>query len=138
MSIEKNSSRVSLVLDPIFSDEGISLRELMPVWIIDSPQNRAAVQEIRASELGESEVTTFQAKEGESLLMACERIVQSLDGHFDEHSQIPAYTELNVIGVSLGDVALEPFLELNFSEFVRTATGFIAKKARDPAAVTAN
>lgn len=130
MLIEEKSSRVALVLEPMFGDECISLRELMPVWIIDSPQNRAAVDKIRNSRLpGKSEVTTFQKREGESLVMACGRIVQSLDDHYDEHSQTPGYTELNVIGVSLGEVSLSQFLELNFDEFVRTATGFIAKKS---------
>lgn len=117
------------MLEPMFGDECVSLHELMPVWIIDSPQNRIAVEKIRKSGgLNEADVTTFQAKEGESLVKACERIVQSLDDHYNEHSQTPGYSELAVIGVSLGDVSLRPFLELNFDEFVRTATGFIAKK----------
>jgi hypothetical protein len=131
MLIEEKSNRVALVLEPMPADECLSLRERMPVWIIDSPQNRSAVAKIRTSKSPEeSEVTTFQTKDGESLAMACERIVQSLDEHYNEHSQTPGYTELNVIGVSLGDVSLSPFLQLNFDEFVRTATGFIAKKVQ--------
>jgi hypothetical protein len=131
MLIEERSSRAALVLEPMFGDECISLRELMPVWIIDSSQNRAAVEKIRKSGLPEeSDVTMFQTRDGESLVMACERIVLSLDDHYNEHSQTPGYTELNVIGVSLGDVSLRPFLELNFDEFVRTDTGFIAKKVQ--------
>ena len=131
MLIEERSSRAALVLEPMFGDECISLRELMPVWIIDSSQNRAAVEKIRKSGLPEeSDVTMFQTRDGESLVMACERIVLSLDDHYNEHSQTPGYTELTVIGVSLGDVSLRPFLELNFDEFVRTDTGFIAKKVQ--------
>ncbi|UMR30207.1 hypothetical protein MJ904_24975 [Massilia sp. MB5] len=130
MSTDERKSRAALVLEPMFGDECISLHELMPVWIIDSLQNRAAVEKIRKSGVfDESEVTTFQTREGESLVMACERIVQSLDDHYNERSQTPGYSELAVIGVSLGEVSLRPFWELDFDEFLRTATGFIAKKA---------
>jgi hypothetical protein len=59
---------------------------------------------------------------------AVSQIVQSLDDHYNEHSQLPGYAELNVVGVQLDDVSLAPFSELSFSEFVRTPTGFIAKK----------
>ena len=131
MLIEEKNSRVSLVLDPMFGGEGVSLRGLVPMWIIDSPQNRLVVEKIRKAGLPEeSDVTTFQTRKGESLVMACERIVLSLDDHYNEHSQTPGYTELNVIGVSLGDVSLRPFLELNFDEFARTTTGFTAKKVQ--------
>ncbi|GAB2878617.1 hypothetical protein GCM10027277_54790 [Pseudoduganella ginsengisoli] len=129
MSIDERKSRVALVLEPMFGNECMTQLERMPVWIIDSPQNRAAVEKIRkAGVLDESGVTTFQPREGESLVMACERIVQSLDDHYNERSQTPGYSELAVIGVSLGEVSLRPFWELNFDEFVRTATGFIARR----------
>jgi hypothetical protein len=127
---EKNS-QIALVLDPEFGDELNLLQALMPVWIIDSPQNQSVVEKNRNPQSsGEGNlITTFQAREGESLAMVCERIVQSLDDHHNEHSQTPGYRELRVIGVSLGDVSLQPFLELHFDQFVRTATGFIARKS---------
>lgn len=124
------NSQVALVLERDFGEELISLSEHMPVWIIDSLQNRPVVEKIRNTKSsGAAEIiTTFQAGDLESLEMACERIVQSLDEHHNDYSQTPGYSELMVIGVSLGDVSLKPFLELNFDQFSRTNKGFIAKK----------
>lgn len=124
------NSQVALVLERDFREELIPLIERMPVWIIDSPQNLPVVEKIRNTKLsGTAEIiTTFQARDLESLEMACERIVQSLDEHHNDCSQTPGYSELMVIGVSLGNVSLKPFLELNFDQFLRTNKGFIAKK----------
>ena len=129
---EEKSSQVTLVLDPAFGDGLIPMQELMPVWIVDSPQNQSVVEKIRntQSSNGVKIITTFPTRERESLGMVCERIVQSLDDHHNEYSQTPGYSELRVIGVSLGDVSLKPFLELNFDQFVQTATGFIARKSQ--------
>jgi hypothetical protein len=125
---EKNNQD-ALVLEPGFGENLISLGKQMPIWIIDSTQNRSVVEKIRNTEFFKAEITTFQARKQESLAMACERILQSLDEHYNECSQTPGYSELMVIGVSLDDVSLKPFLELNFNQFLRTATGFIAKKS---------
>lgn len=127
--LEKNC-QVALVLDRNFGEGLIPLSELMPVWIIDSLQNRAVVEKIRnTGSSGTARlVTTFPARELEPLEMTCERILQSLDEHHNDCSQTPGYSELNVIGVSLGEVSLKPFLELNFDQFLRTDKGFNAKK----------
>lgn len=131
MRAEEKNSQIALVLDPEFGDELNLLQALMPVWIIESPRNQAVVEKNRHTQSsGEVElITTFQAREGESLAMVCERIVQSLDDHHNEYAQTPGYRELRVIGVSLGDVSLKPFLELDFDQFLCTATGFIARKS---------
>ncbi|MCL2644230.1 MAG: hypothetical protein FWD51_02095 [Betaproteobacteria bacterium] len=127
----KAFKQVALVLQPDFGERLIQLVELMPVWIIESSQNRVAVEKIRNTKLLRSAIpiTTFQAKEGELLKTVCERIVLSLEDHYNEYSQIPSYNELKVIGISLTDVSLKPFLKLNFDEFLVTETGFIARKS---------
>lgn len=122
--------RVALVLDSAYGAEIISLCKAMPAWVIESPQNLAVIEKLRsATEEGmASTVTTFPKRDDESLGAVCQRIVQSLDQHHDEYSQSPAYNELDVIGVSLGDISLAPFLDLGFSEFLQTSNGFVARK----------
>jgi hypothetical protein len=128
MNAMKNR-RVALVLDPNFGKECSRLVARMPVWVVDSVANRTAVDAIRKGESGnDSDLTTFQARGGESLAAMCERIVQSLDDHYNEQSQSPGYAELNVIGVQLNEVSMPIFHELGFSEFSRTPGGFLAKK----------
>lgn len=128
--MDDGSSRVALVLNQEFTDDCMPLQELMPVWIIDSPGNRFVVEKIRRQSSNVSLITTFKSVGEESPGTLCERIVQSVDDHHNEHSQTPGYDELRVFGVSLADVSLRPFLELNFVEFVQTPTGFIAKKGK--------
>lgn len=127
MNAMKNR-RVALVLDPNFGQECQRLLKLMPIWIVDSITNRKAVDDIREGERNESNLTTFQARDGESPAAMCERIVQSLDDHYNERSQSPEYAELNVIGVQLDEVKRPIFHELGFSEFSRTPGGFVARK----------
>lgn len=132
MPAPENSRRVALILARAFGEECIPLQEQMPVWIIDTPKNRTVVEKIRGAQAsGESKaITTFEARELETAGSTCERILQSLDDHHNEHSQTPGYSVLIVVGVSLGDISLKPFLELDFSQFEQTPTGFIARKSK--------
>lgn len=127
---EKANNRVALVLDIDFTKKIAPLAEIMPIWIIDTPQNRIAVEKIRnaVSSRSVEPITMFQSKPGESTEQSCERIVQSLDEHHNEYSQTPGYTELMIIGASLSKISLTPFLELEFNQFFSTETGFVAKK----------
>jgi hypothetical protein len=124
-----NSRRVALVLDPDFGEECFGLANRMPIWVVDSVTNRAAVDAIRKAERGDDfEPTTFPTRGGKSLTAMCERIVQSLDDHYNERSHSPGYAELDIIGVQLDEVYIPIFHELGFSVFSRTQNGFIAKK----------
>ena len=127
------NNKVALVLDPDFGERVIQLAERMPVWIIDSPKNCSVIEKARSVEsfgAGGERITTFKAKERELYAAVCERIVQSLDDHYNENSQSLGYSELEVTGVSLSEVSLRPFLELKFDQFLVTSTGFIANKSK--------
>lgn len=126
--MKEENYQVALVLNKDYGEALIPLIERMPVWIIDSSNNRFIVEKIRKSSKAVKSATTFPMKECESLEIAFERIVYSLDEHHNECSQSPAYRELVIIGVLLGAVSLKPLLELNFNQFVATTTGFNAKK----------
>jgi 6-pyruvoyl-tetrahydropterin synthase len=130
--VVENDRRVALVLSREFAEGCISLQAEMPVWIIDSSENKPVVEQIRSARSSNAlnMITTFQTQESETLDHICKRIVQSLDDHHNEQSQSPAYCELLVIGVSLGEVHLKPFLELGFDQFEQMDTGFIARKSK--------
>lgn len=129
MKTEQKGRQVALVLDPDFGSKLIDLAKAMPVWIVASHQNDPVIASVHAAiQMPAGTITAFPMRVGESCAATCERIVESLDQHHDEHSQTPGYTDLAVIGLSLGDVSLKPFLELGFSEFAQTANGFIARK----------
>lgn len=129
MNTNEHATTVALVLDKEFGGHCLDLQKSMPVWIVDSPQNQLFVDRIRLNRPAEdAAVTVFQIRENELLSSVCERIVQSVDDHHNEFSQTPGYSELDVFGVSLADVSLRPFMELGFEEFVKSSTGFIARK----------
>ncbi|MDR0251158.1 MAG: hypothetical protein LBI35_07640 [Burkholderiales bacterium] len=77
--------------------------------------------------------STFKSKDRESREMTCGRTAQSLDDHFDEYSPTPAYSELEVIGVTLGEMHLKPLIEVGFNQFLLTESGFLAEKQGKPA-----
>jgi hypothetical protein len=124
--------RVLLILDPSYGDKLRSLSADFPVWIVNSPENDRVVNELRANSAYKSvQVTTFPLKEGECRSRACERIIESLDQHYNEYAEDGAYLELEVIGVALDEVSVLPFSAVGFTRFCQTNAGFIAYKARD-------
>lgn len=121
--------RVVLILDPLYADKLKLLSEDTPVWIVSSSENLQILDQLRSvnSQLN-FDITNFSLKEGERPPHACERIIDSLDQHYNEYSLNGGYVELDVIGVIFDEVSTQPFSELGFTKFVPTDNGFIAYK----------
>jgi hypothetical protein len=124
------SPRVALVLVDEFPDLPAFLKQ-MPVWMVESEANLAAMHRLfdEAGALPAGYITTFPLREGETAALACERIVLSLDEHHDRTSSADPYGELIIIGVTLGQVSLQPFLDCGFDAFTVTGDGFTATKS---------
>lgn len=128
---EENAQRqVALILDPLFGERCIPLLRQMPVWLVDSVDNRRAADMVRREgrDGAMNELTTFPARGSELPVQACERMLPSLDEHHDGDSQRPAYNTLQVIGVGLDDISRSSFHAVGFDQFLPTDTGFIAIK----------
>lgn len=122
--------RITLILDPDYGSKLKLICRDMPVWIVESLENLCAINQLRANNsYYDVQITNFSLKEGESLSHACERIIESLDQHYNEYAEDGGYVELDVIGVSLDKVSMQPFFELGFTKFVQTDDGFIAYKS---------
>ena len=122
--------RVTLILDPSYASRLKPLCMDGPIWIVNSSENFSAINQLRENDsYRDVQITNFSLKEGESLSHACERIIESLDQHYNEYAEDGGYVELNVIGVTLNEVSTQPFSELGFTKFVQTDDGFIAYKA---------
>jgi hypothetical protein len=119
-------NKVILILDTGFAEKIIPIAKHYPVWVIDSPENHAFVDEYRKNIGGE--VTVFSALNNEPRPKTCERIVFSLDDHYNEYSGMFNYDEIDVIGVQLNEVNLDLFRELGFERFLPTYSGFSAHK----------
>jgi hypothetical protein len=122
--------KVILILDSSFANKIMSIAKQCPVWIIDSPENLVAINEYRNRTGGE--ITVFSAMSNETKPKTCERIIFSLDDHYNESSWIFGYDEIDVIGVRLNEVNLDLFRGLGFERFLPTQLGFSAYKKYGP------
>lgn len=122
-------NRIALILDPNYGHRLISLCLDMPVWIINSSENLCVINQLRENDSHRDiQITNFSLNEGESLSHACERIIESLDQHYNEFALDGGYVELDVIGVTLNEVSKQPFSDLGFTQFAKTDDGFVAYK----------
>jgi len=122
---------VALVADPEFGVSLLSLAERMHVWVIESPTNLAVAKTWWANHLDHSQtsgITTYRHDPGEDLESWSNFAIESLDEHHGPLSGQPAYSEVNVFGLSLSAKVRESFENLGFIEFHENANGFIAKK----------
>ena len=111
---------VYIVVDPSFGDR-LQVLAGQAVWIADTPGNRAAVTQVRAS--GAS-VTTFKVREGDSAESWCEAIVGVVDLHHGQYSQVPPYSAVQVIGASPESDLVALFAEYGLTHWRATEDGF--------------
>jgi hypothetical protein len=107
------SRRVAIVFEREFGDRLAELVMRMPVWIVESSANRAAVAEAwnRASEWPHISVTVFRPTDDLRHLL----------------SQIGHPKRVDVIGMTLTDEARDTLTAAGFTTFVEAADGFHAK-----------
>lgn len=120
---------VSVVLDRAFGTRLSELLALGPVWIVDSPVNRAVAKDLWAQFPTRNQldgVTTFKASETDSPEEMLIENLDVIDLHHGFHSADPPYTVLEVIGAAFTariEVALAGF---GFDSFPITSDGFRA------------
>ena len=128
------SPQVSVVLDPDF---GFRLAEQVsfgPVWIIDTPINRAAFEKHWAEHRGESHlqgVTSFAAWSGASAEGLLIGEIDTIDLHHGHHSAEVPYAVLEVVGTALTSKLEEVLSEYGFVAFESTVEGFRASRAHE-------
>ena len=120
--------RVYVVVDKEYGEGVCELARTGPVWIIDTPVNRAAARKIwaerpHASNLGG--VTTFisQASSPEDILVD---ELDMVDLHHGSYSADPPYTVLEVVGASATESVRAEMGQYGFNEFYSTTAGFRA------------
>jgi hypothetical protein len=92
---------VAVVVDPAFGER---LRELppgVPVWVADTPANRAAAQRLwrgRRERTHLDGVTTFEVEPGRTPAEWCAAVLGQVDLHHGEYSHAPPYAAVEVIG----------------------------------------
>lgn len=121
------NARVAIVVDRNFGDKLVSLADQMPVWIVDTPVNRAAAESFwcQTAEEVRSLVTTFSVDGNDASAWCC-AILPQVDLHHGEYSQSPTYDSVEVFGTSATAELRDAFSEYGFTISFERADGFRA------------
>ena len=90
------SLTVAVILDPDFGERTRSIAAEMPVWIRDSPANRAVVEALRRSG---SAITCFQASSADSDREILASLLSDIELHHGPLGQEPPWAALQVHGL---------------------------------------
>lgn len=119
--------RVFFVLDRDYGERLLELARSGPVWIVDTPQNRAVAQNLWAANPNRNHlegVTTFKAGDDCSSEETLINELDTIDLHHGSYSADPPYTVLEVIGARLSDKLENELSRFGFNQFRATTGGF--------------
>jgi hypothetical protein len=108
---------VAIVFAPDFSGRLHQLAFHTPVWIVETPENRAAAEEawMRRQEWPHIDVTVFDSAQDLPI------VLELVDLHHEADS-------VEVIGIALTERTREAFVEAGFQRIEETAEGIRARK----------
>jgi hypothetical protein len=128
--MSKRRTRVAVVVELNFDSELKEFARSRNVWLIETPRNRALVEEFWRSpkrDLSES-VTVFQVDLSGSPEMWVADVLSSIDEHHGLREEWVSDVELEVRGVGATERIREELLE--FGEFIieEQIRGFVARR----------
>jgi hypothetical protein len=121
--------RVFVVLDREYAERLSEVAAAGPVWIVDTPTNRAAAQRIWAADPNRSHldgITTFKTADESSPETALIEQLDTIDLHHGTYSASPPYTVLEIIGTTISERTQAELSRFGFDQFQGTAEGFRA------------
>jgi hypothetical protein len=125
--------KVYVVVDREFGEQLTELERGVPVWIVDTPTNKAVVQRFWNERPGEGHltgITTFNdvnSSSPEDILLG---ELDSIDLHHGSYSADPPYTVLEVLGTPLTVRTKNELSTYGFNEFHANSAGFTAKRPK--------
>jgi hypothetical protein len=124
--------RVYIVVDRAFGDKLTEIEEGAPVWIVDTPINKAVVRRLwgeRPQQNHLAGITTFddfESSSSEDLLLG---ELGTIDLHHGRYSANPPYTVIEVVGTPLTTKVKDELSEYGFNEFYPASVGFTARRS---------
>lgn len=126
------SSSIALIMDRHFGRRVIELARQMPVWIVSSATNDAAVAKARAMLGIQANLTTFFQPSDEAKEDAMLRALCAIDEHHGPESSSEPYEELVVIGAEPPRLTRAMMKDLGFERISGFDSGFrLSKLALD-------
>jgi hypothetical protein len=123
--------KVSVVVDPEFGEQLAVLAQGVPVWIVDSPTNKAVAKRLwkeRPHDNSLTGITTFDFSASDAPGEIAVSMLDTIELHHGRHSADPAYTVIEVFGATLTENVKIGLSEYGFNKFYPTSTGFRATR----------
>ena len=120
--------KVYVVVDPAFGEKLALLPPGSPIWIVDTPANKAVAKRLWSERPERSHldgITTFRVSSDspeENLLGE----LATIDLHHGSYSSDPPYNTLEVIGAAVSEKIKLAMGEYGFEEFRSSSDGFEA------------
>jgi len=122
---------VYVVVDPNFGEQLAALPAGVPVWIIDTPANKAVAVRLwkeRPTPNHLTGITTYNVAKNASSEDNLINELEGIDLHHGRYSHTPPYTKIQVFGTSPSDRIRTALAKFGFDEFSSTANGFTATR----------
>lgn len=127
--------QVAMVLDPDFGDRLRPLAAAMHVWIVDTPGNRAAIDQARAAQpiySSDRGVTTMNSSDDPSPEQRFASTLSTVDLHHGWHSHSPPWTALHCFGVRPTAAVRDALDEYGVDEIREEPDRFVAVRPVPP------
>ena len=126
-------STVAIVLDAGFGAQLHELAARMPVWIVDTPGNRASIESEwtrRRHDGAERELSVFRTIDGLSPSEHVAALMRTIEAQHGPSAQQPPFTTLLVIGAPLDAAMSSAVRNAGCDDAVPDANGFRAAVRR--------
>jgi hypothetical protein len=123
---------VGIMVDPGFGERVHSLALKMPVWIVDTPVNRAAAESHWRQQPDKDPangITTFKVDPAASPEDWCAGVPGTVIEHHGEYSHDPPVSSLEVIGAQAAASLIATLAEYGFAKVRSRPDGFRASAA---------
>jgi len=126
-------SAVAIVLDPDFGAQLHELASRMPVWIVDTPGNRASIESEwtrRRRDGAERELSVFRMIDGLSAADHIAALLRTIDAHHGASAEAGPFETLLVFGARADAAPTAAIRGFGGGEPIATSDGFRVAFAR--------
>ena len=130
-----NARTVAIVLDPAFSSRLASLAERVAVWIVDSDENRPAIEALwsaRRTRHATYDVTVFREIPELSVEDHLAGVLRSIEMDVGVDEDLPPLEWVEVYGVEENETIGSVLRARGFGGTAPLAEGFRARRRREP------
>lgn len=128
-----DQTTVAIVLDAEFGAQLSELAARMPVWVVDTPGNRAAIESEwtrRRRDGAERELSVFRAIDGLTPAEHVTALLRTIEANHGPSARQPPFTALLVIGEAADGAMTSALRNAGFDEPVANGEGFRATLKR--------